>query len=568
LEIVKGRTPARRAGRGALWIIGLLLACGGSPEAMPVEVNHPVADFLRRLEEKGFGEPGFWSTLPRDEAQVVRVLQGAARQGSRMSAWDRARVERFLDEFDPIRRKRSWLHYEDGTPFVLHGTLEFYTGISLRDSLPEADHFGFGSYRGTAQVTYSDYAWATASTGAGSERNLSKRFTPGYQFDPADGLPYSTSRDGLAGQEEGVSTFDAARVVLGLGNAHLRVEVGQDWNQWGPGRWQHATMGANPHFWVSDELPARPATGFAGTQYPGSYRRGYRYPGEGPPLPQVRLRIGSTKWEYTKIVASRTGLWKDSMATLFAQRLQIRLGALTIAASEMTAIGNRKPNAVFFLPGIPLRVAEHEAGDQDNASMAFDAEYVLRGHGRLYGEVFLDDFSGPPLDFWGNKLAWLVGGAWQDPLGLPLELQGEFAYVDPWVYGHHKLNTQMQSYGALLGSSLPPNSRSWKGAALFPVAGGLEGVLTLEVRQRDLKSPGSTIFDGKPVLVGAPDELKHFLEQDVETRGKAEAGVRWDWRRHVNFEFGLGGLWVRNFRGEPGATLATPTLWTEVLLRY
>lgn len=233
----------------------------------------------------------------------------------------------------------------------------------------------------------------------------------------------------------------------------------------------------------------------------------------------------------------------------------------------MTAIGPRTPEAVYFLPAMPLRVAEHEASDRDNAMMSFDAEWLIRGHGRLYGELLLDDFSGPPLDYWGNKLAWMLGGAWQDPLGLPVELQGEFAHVDPWVYGHHRRNTQMQSTGSLLGSSLPPNSRSWRGAILFPLPGGLEGTLNGEVRQRDLKSPGSSLFDGNPGARGGGD-LKRFLAQDVETRVQTEAGVSWAWRRYVLLGGGVGGLWVKNFRGEPGDKLATVTMRTEVLLRY
>jgi hypothetical protein len=546
----------------------LLLALAGTALAMPVEVTHPVADYLRRLEEKGVVEPGFWSTLPRDEAQVVRVLQQAQRNTARLSAWDRRRLERYLDEFDPVRRRDSWLHYEDGSPFVLHGSFEWYSGGFLRDSLPVSDHHGFGSYRGTAQVRYGDFAWATASAGAGSERHLHDRFVGGFQFDPAMGLPYAVGRDGLDGYNQSGSSFDAARVVVGLGNTHLRVEVGQDWNQWGPGRWQHATLGARPHFWIADAPPARPGTGYAGSAFPGSHRRGYRYPGEGPPMPQVRLRIGSSNWEYTKVVASRTGLWKDSLATLFAQRLQVRLGDVKIAASEMTAIGTRRPNAVYYLPGIPLRVAEHESGDQDNAAMAFDAEWTVRGHGRVYGELLVDDFSGPPLDFWGNKLAWTVGGSWQDPLGWPLEVQAEYAHVDPWVYGHHEFNAQFQSYGALLGSSLPPNSRALRGALLFPLPGGLEGALNGLWRQRDLKSPGSSIFDGKPALVGDTDELKDFLARDVETRTAVELDVTWLWRRYVTVSLGAGGLWVTNFRGEAGDELTTPPARCEVTLRY
>src|SRR5690606_11309854 len=105
--------------------------------------------------------------------------------------------------------------------------------------------------------------------------------------------------------------FGAFRMVVGAGTRHLRLELGQDWNQWGPGHWQQTTLGPRPWFWVADSLPASPEPGYEGSTRPGIYRHGYRYTGEGPPLPQFRLRFGSDHWEYVKIVAQRTGLWKD-----------------------------------------------------------------------------------------------------------------------------------------------------------------------------------------------------------------------------------------------------------------
>ena len=61
---------------------------------------------------------------------------------------------------------------------------------------------------------------------------------------------------------------------------------------------------------------------------------------------------------------------------------------------------------------------EHQVRDKDNLAMSFDIEARRAGWGRAYGELYLDDFSGPPLDFWGNKLAWTLGFEWIDPLAM------------------------------------------------------------------------------------------------------------------------------------------------------
>src|SRR5690606_15216377 len=240
-------TPLRKNLRSApVWTAAALLLSPTLPAAMPVEVTHPVADFLRRLEEKGVVQPGFWSTLPRDEAEVARVLAEAAAadraatgargalnrfgrwlggadasrapRGVPLTAWDRRRLERYRDEFDPARKRRSRLHYEDGSPFTVHGTAQFYTGVFLRDSLPGPDHHGFGHYGATAQATYSDFAWVTASAYAGSERHLlDRRFTAAYQSNPAMGMTYSINRNGVNGSDLSASTFDAGRVMVGVG---------------------------------------------------------------------------------------------------------------------------------------------------------------------------------------------------------------------------------------------------------------------------------------------------------------------------------------------------------------
>jgi hypothetical protein len=547
-----------------------LLAFCSLGTSMPVEVSHPVAGFLRRLEEKGIIKPGFWNTLPRSQNEVASALAQAKEKEAELSSWDRRKLDRYLNEFDPVRKAgNTRLQYRDSV-FSVRGRVEYFTSGSYRDSLPKAEGYAFGSFTPGVDATYGEKVYFTASaTLAGMERNLDNRFVSHY--DPQRGLPYNTNRAGQAGVAQSVSTFDGFRTVLGFGDSHLRVEAGQDWNQWGPGHWQHTTFGNNPYFWASDSLsPSAPGSqvGFMGTENNFMQaRRGYRYPGEGPPLPQIRLRLGGDRWEYSKIVARRTGLNKDSLAYLVAHRLEFRFGSWKLGGMEILTVGNRALDELALLPGVPLKILEHSGGDQDNAAMAGDVEWTWKGHGRFYGEFFLDDFSGPPLNFWGNKFAWVLGAALQDPFGLPTEVHLEYAHVDPWVYGHHLYNTAMQSYGALLGSSLPPNSHALFASATFPLPYGIEGSAEWQFRQRDLKSPGSSIFDD--FFFGVPQEdTKQFLAQDVETRNQFTLSAEWNRDRYVQLKGGVGALWVNNWRGYTGESVVTPTVSGEVYLRY
>src|SRR5690606_31093037 len=101
----RGLTPLVRVVLG----LGLSLGMVAPVAAAPVEATHPVAGFLRRLEEKGVIAPGFLSTLPRDQREIVGALREARRQQAALGAWDRRRLERYLDELDPARREGSRL---------------------------------------------------------------------------------------------------------------------------------------------------------------------------------------------------------------------------------------------------------------------------------------------------------------------------------------------------------------------------------------------------------------------------------------------------------------------------
>jgi len=550
------------------WFALILTLCALS-EAAPVEVNHPVVPFIKRLEEKGFIAPGFWSTLPRSVAEVATALEQARQKSGSLTAWDRRKLERFLQEFDPVlRNQSSRLHYEDSI-FSVRGHLAYYTGFSVRDSLPRPEGYAFGSFTPGIDATYGQKVYLTASATLGMERNRNDRFVAHY--DPQHGLPYNTGRDGqAAGTPQSVSTFDGFRTVIGFGDAHLKLEAGQDWNQWGPGQWQHTTLGTTPYFWASDSLaPSLPgsAIGFKGTE--ANYaeaRRGYRFPGEGPPLPQIRFRVGGDHWEYTKIVARKMGLAKDSSAYLVAHRLELRLGNWKVAGMELLSTG-RPLDELALVPGVPLKFLEHSGGDQDNSALAADAEWTWTGHGRIYGEFFLDDFSGPPLNFWGNKFAWVLGGSLQDPFGLPTELHLEYAHVDPWVYGHNLNNTALQSYGALIGSSLPPNSRAVFASGSFPLPFELEGWAEWRFTQHDRTSHGSSIFDDY-YLIEPRDDKKRFLEGIVETRNQLSLSAEWQPSRFASIKGGTGFLWVQNWKGYTGKNLMTPTLSGEVDLKY
>jgi hypothetical protein len=284
-------------------------------------------------------------------------------------------------------------------------------------------------------------------------------------------------------------------------------------------------------------------------------------------MPQLRLRFQGGGFSYVKIVAQRDGIVDDQLATLVAHRLEWRpFSFLTLGGTEIASIGGRVPEAVHWLPLVPLKIMEHQVRDKDNLALSVDLEVRRTGWGRAYGELYLDDFSGPPLDFWGNKFAYMLGAEWIDPFRGPGALRAEFAHVDPWVFTHHLAGRQHQHAGALYGSQLPANARALWVQAAFPLRRNLDASVQWRFQQRDLRSRGSSPFD--VFIQGAEDREKQFLEDTPETRHQVEADLTWYWRRHVTFKAGAGFLTVDDWKGRAGETLAAPTLLGELELRY
>ena len=275
------------------------------------------------------------------------------------------------------------------------------------------------------------------------------------------------------------------------------------------------------YFWTQDSLPPSDTVGFPGTPYPGRHRRGYSRPGESAPMPQLRLRLQGGKFSYVKVVAERDGVVPDQLATLVAHRLEWRpFPFLILGGSEMASIGGRVPGPIYWLPLVPLKFLEHQVRDKDNLALSVDVEVRQAGWGRAYGELYLDDFSGPPFSFWGNKFAYTLGFEWLDPFRLPATWRAEFAHVDPWVFTHHLPGRQHQHAGALYGSALPANAHALWTQVAVPLPRDLEASLEYVFQQRDLRSRGSSPFDVH--LKGVDSDEKDFLGTVPETRHRLD----------------------------------------------
>lgn len=548
------------------WIACFLWIATPAP-ASPVDVGHPVYGFLRRLEIEGWITPGFLGSLPLPKSEVGRMLNEAAAKGDSLSDWEKNRLLAYRREFGFVASDEGRLHpltYTDGD-FNVGASADFNADVLILDSIPKAQTFGFGVLTGTLEGSYKEKFQFLSSAGLGQQRSLHPRFIENY--DPQQGMPYNTDRAGKAGNPRTASSLDVFRTVAGYEDKAFRVEFGSDWNQWGPGIWQHASLSQKPWFWVQDSLPASDSLGFIGATDRRGYRLGYRKTGEAAPMTQLRMAARVGQFSYTKIIAERTGLWMDSIAHLIAHRLEYRPWSfLGLGIEEVVVTAGRPLDWTYIIPLVPLKYAEHQLGDRDNIALGMDAEVLINRHYRVFGELFLDDFSGYDMDFWGNKFAYSLGG---EAVGFPFQssvLQVEYARVEPWVYTHLLQDNQFQHFGSLVGSSIPLNSHAIRAAWEQPVGLDLDLRLEYDFMQRDVTSRGSSIFDYH--FSANEGTRKVFLGGTVETRHAIMAGGTYRWRRFAELRLQAGYLAVDNWKSQAGSVLDAPLASIETTLHY
>ena len=549
-----------------LWLLILFVLQPVS--AVTVEPQHPVYGFLQRMAVKGLIPYSYFASLPLPEKTVKDLLQKVSGHRDMLSAGDRTLFGKYRQEFFTAD---EWLptklRYNNGKQ-ALEGRVTYYTLGQYRDSLPDNQLFAFGTLSLLAKGQFYPGFEFMAEAAISQERNRDARFLE--QYNPQMGQPYNTpdvrkSDDSLFN----ASTFDAYRALVAWQGARFRLDGGIDWNQWGPGIWQHPSISQKAYFWVQDSLNFDVALQDGPYEYWTGHRRGYRFPGENAPMAQLRMTADWDFLHYTKFIAEKVGLTHDSSGYLTGHRLELRLGGFVLGGYEMLAYNRDELEWSYLFPLVPLYMAEHSLGDQDNASLGIDIQYFLKGRARFYAELFLDDLLSPTdifRDYWGNKFAFTVGTEWADLL-LPGTNWGlEYSRVEPWLYSHNLTNTQFQHYGSLTGSGLLPNSHAlrfrWELYLEFPVTLRTE----YGFQQHKHLARGSSPFDVHDDI-NNETTTKTFLGSDPETRHSFDLSVRYYPNRLVQLQVFGGFFMVENWESRSESLNGMHT-GGEVLLRY
>ncbi len=423
----------------------LVLASATLGSQAGVSPDHPVYDFLRRMEAQGLVRDVSLYSGPHGRAELAELLYEAFRHDRRddLSRLDQWYLVKYLAEFSDPRtgpltteqyRELHLLRYDQAQWTVL-GDVH----ASIRDRLTAGTtpewQFNLG---GEVRADY--YTADNGNVLGGYLRMLSRGepapADPEDHFDPEEGLPV-IHRSGIANTNT-VNTGVVWQSHLG------RMSFAHDQRWWGRGAIDGLQLGrvAPPSTYFRyvaglENLRFTFLTGGLATGFGERYLAGHRL--EWQPFRWLQLAV------------SETVVYGDSTET-------------------------RGMELLYLNPLIPYTAAEPLAGNRDNNTSSLEATvYPWRGM-QLYIQWFLDDltFTESLTTYYGNKWGLLAGWYWADPLGAPNSgLLVEYVRLEPWVYTHQIPVNRYQHYGGSLGYPQPPNSDRWLVMLRKAVAPGL-----------------------------------------------------------------------------------------------
>jgi hypothetical protein len=570
----KKKTPWRVA----LFLL-LLSSVSNTTYAIPVEPNHPVYSFLKRINTRLDLDISL-NTLPLSRKQIERILVQLEPQSTLFTQVEREHYQEYKNHFLPKRLPfKTRLYFQKNERHVqLQTTL--YGVVQYQDSSKGDNAFSQTTITPEIFGQLNDQWSFYSSVTAGQERGLKRRFREHYN--PLFGLPYNTPEKVDANADTRFSnySFDGFLTSLSWENQWYHLTIGNQWHQWGPGVWQHPSLSQSTYTWTLDTIQARKAWEFVpfntiegeplypNSRGPFSYRqprRGYRSPGESYPLPQISGGISWEHLQYTKFFAHKIGTDYDSTSYLTGHRLQLQWKRFSIGAYELLSYSRDRIEWLYVIPFASLFIGEHFAGDRDNVSIGMDVEYRFSNQYRVYGELFLDDLVSPTQlfsNFWGNKYASVLGIEAEGLFWSNTTWQLEYSRVEPWVYSHHTRDNQFQTLGSLLGSSLLPNSHRVNTRIQKWFTHRISGDVEYTFYQHQHHDKGSNLFD---VFEKGTSSTKNFLGDNPETSHTLEGNLMYQYSRYIRSTVKLGYHWVENeysYEGQDNQGF----LWSSSLL--
>lgn len=211
-----------------------------------------------------------------------------------------------------------------------------------------------------------------------------------------------------------------------------------------------------------------------------------------------------------------------------------------LGIQELSIYSNRSVDLGYLNPLTFFESVQRSRGERDNGFLAFDIQFrPFRGY-EIQSTLFFDDIEIPKLgkDRWENKYAFQLGLMAVDPLNIPnTNLKVEYTRVDPYMFSHNRSReNEYSSINVLLGTQIGPNAESY----FFSLDHFLTNRLTLTT-QFEIQRSGENLYDSSGILVkNVGGDFLQPLRPGLDTPPiKFLDGIlykKWKWQFFLNYE--------------------------------
>ena len=503
----------------SLTIITLLFALGtGRAQSTDVDPDYWGYDFLDILSSRGMINGYFNSVKPLTRNRFGELLLQAEKKYSADPDLLTPTESRILDRLkgdllsDPknrdneidaeFRERHLFTWSEEDSWFAVDGIFMQENDFGVLDEDGVEDNISRttlgGRVRGHLAESLHFYLEFINTKVSGGEPALTNS-------DPSRGLP-AVAYDGLLYRDDAIT-------YLKYGLPWLDLTVGRQKIRWGPGSRSGVTLSAT-----------------------------------NPPMDVIRLDVRYSKLSYSGFIGDIRGT--SGNKKIAAHRIDfIPFEGLRLGGGETVIYDRAKFEILYSLPLMPFHIAEHHLGNRDNNGLNFDVEYNGIESGRVYAELFIDDYklTKNPLTHWGNKWAILAGLQLTKPLNLTnSSLLLEYTRVEPYVYTHIIDGIKYLNYNRIIGQWSGPDSDeilvsyvnrpNWRSSVTLSWSMLRRGRLDENISYPESEE----LFDAKEFLSGTVERrysysIKYTLEFAKDQFFQIEIGTL-DWKNFNRIE--------------------------------
>ncbi|MGE5480609.1 MAG: hypothetical protein ACM3U1_09320 [Chloroflexota bacterium] len=421
-------------------------------EIIPIE--HPVYDYLRHAETRGFLGRYSLADLPLRKDEIVAMLRQIDGLVGEERKNERSSLDRFLRDFDVIPARNAVVFHSSSD------SINLFSSELFGDAEKFIYKYGGGKHNAEVEaLAGADYAYSAPATGdPGSyvvgtlgfrlSGTLSDKF--GFYLQATNGRLIAGSRELAQADDKYGKSVKFVYYNSDIDLTESSVSFVYDWFGASIGR-VNRSMGAG----FDQKLMLAPySTAFDAIELTAKFSNfEYKYMhGSLLSPPKFAYIPSGFVSEFTeKYIALHRFTAKPSWG-------EVNFYEAVIYSGRNWDLGYLNPLSFF-------KSLEHALHDRDNSLMGLDLSAKPFNRLTVKGQFLIDDiiFESIGKGFWGNKTAWSLGA--EASLTAALDAGFEYTRVEPYMYSHFNQTNSYMNDNRRLASSLPPNSDLYSATA-------------------------------------------------------------------------------------------------------